>query len=233
MTNRVAALGQDRGRWLLLSGVLAAALYVAIVDVGAAFTPGYSHVAQPVSSLYQAGSELGLPIALAFIVYNVLVMAFGAGVAMRAAAGSVRRRAGIGAGVTIVLVGVAGALDDVFPQDPIGAVITASGTLHIAFAGIASLLTVVAMAFAARWLLGRRELRALGLYSLASLVLILSFGPITAAATASSSPVMGLLERVTIFTFTLWMAVVSVVLVRDLRRVATGGQLGYDAQARR
>ena len=44
---------------------------------------------------------------------------------------------------------------------------------------------------------------------------------------------MGLLERVTIFTFTLWMAVVSVVLARDSRRVATAGHLGYDAPARR
>lgn len=52
---------------------------------------------------------------------------------------------------------------------------------------------------------------------MASIVLILAFGPITAAATASGSPIMGLLERVTIFTFTLWVAVTSVVLVRATR----------------
>ena len=94
--------------------------------------------------------------------------------------------------------------------------------MHIAFAGVASLLTVVAMALTAAWLLARRDLRPLAIYSVASVVLILAFGPITAAATASGSPIMGLLERVTILTFTLWMAITSVILVRATRtRVAT------------
>lgn len=202
----------------LLFGVMAAALYAAIVEIGAELTPGYSQIEQPVSSLYQAGASLGLPIALAFVVYNVLVATFGFGVWRAAAAWHGRRRAGIAAGLAIVLVGIAGAIDDVFPQDPIGAAITTVGTLHIAFAGIASLLTVIAMASAAWWLLGIRSLRPLAFYSVASFVVILAFGPITAAATASSSPIMGLLERVTIFTFTLWMAVMSVALTRAALR---------------
>lgn len=206
-----------RTRLLLWLGVAAAALYVTIVQVGAELTPGYSHIAQPVSSLYQSGAALGLPIAMAFVVYNVLVAGFGLGVARFAAADTRRPRLGIAAGAAIVLVGVAGAIDDVFPQDPMGAAVTTVGTLHIAFAGIASLLTVVAMGLAAAWLLARAELRPLAFYSVASLVLILAFGPITAVATASGSPIMGLLERVTIFTFTLWMAVASVSLWRSVR----------------
>jgi hypothetical protein len=203
---------------LLWTGVAAAALYVAIVEIGAELTPGYSHVAQPVSSLYQTGAALALPIALAFVVYNVLVALFGVGVAMLARDLAGRRaRVGIAAGVAIVLVGIAGAIDDVFAQDPIGAAITTTGTLHIVFAGVASLLTVVAMILTAAWLLARHDLRPLAVYSVASVVLILAFGPITAAATASGSPIMGLLERVTIFTFTLWMATTSVVLLRATR----------------
>jgi hypothetical protein len=203
---------------LLWAGIAAAALYVAIVEIGAELTPGYSHVAQPVSSLYQTGAALALPIAAAFVAYNVLVALFGAGVAMLARdLGGRRARVGVAAGVAIVLVGVAGAIDDVFAQDPIGTAITTTGTLHIVFAGVASLLTVVAMSLTAGWLLARRDLRVLAIYSVASVVLILAFGPITAAATASSSPIMGLLERVTIFTFTLWMAITSVVLVRTTR----------------
>jgi Protein of unknown function (DUF998) len=226
VTIRIALGTDDRIRvLLLLAGVAAAALYVAIVDVAAAFTPGYSHVGQPVSSLYEAGVPLGLPIALAFVVYNVLVAGFGVAVAALAASSSARWRAGIGAGIAIVLVGIAGALDDAFPQE-IGTAITTVGTLHIAFAAIASLLTVIAMALAAWWLLGRGETRALALVSVASFVLILVSGPITAAATASSSPVMGLLERVTIFTFILWMAVASVVLARDARRDGAGNLAG-------
>jgi len=217
VTTRAASNADIRVQALLFAGVAAAAMYVAIVDVAAAFTPGYSHVAQPVSSLYQAGAPLGLPVAIAFACYNVLVVAFGVGVAMRAAALPDRRRTGIAAGIAIVLVGLAGALDDVFPQDPFGAVMTAAGTLHIVFAGIASLLTLAAIGLTAWWLAGRRSMRILALYSIASLVVIVVSAPFTAAATASSSPIMGLLERVTILTFTLWMAVTSVVLVREAR----------------
>jgi Protein of unknown function (DUF998) len=207
---------------LVLAGVAAAAAYAAIVDIGASLTPGYSQVAQPVSSLYQAGAPLGLPIALAFVAYNALVAAFGVALTRLAASGG-RGRAGAGAGAAVVLVGIAGAFDDLFPQDPMGSAITTAGTLHIAFAAIASLLTLVAIALAAWWLLGQQGRRVLAAYSLASLVVILVSGPITAAATASSSPVMGLLERVTIFTFIAWMAVVSVVLARDAwARAATG-----------
>ena len=71
-----------------------------------------------------------------------------------------------------------------------GAAVTTAGALHIAFAGIASLLTAVAMALTGTWLPARRGLRPLAIDSVASLVLILAFGPITAAATASGSPVL-------------------------------------------
>jgi hypothetical protein len=203
---------------LLWLGVAAAALYVSIVQIGAELTPGYSHVAQHVSSLYQSGAALGLPIAVAFGVYNVLVAMFGVGVAgLARGLGGRRARVGVAAGVAIVLLGVAGAIDAVFPQDPIGAPITTTGTLHIVFAGVASLLTVAATALTAAWLLARPGLRPLALYSLASIVVILAFGPITAAATASGSPIVGVLERVTILTFTLWMAITSVVLLRATR----------------
>jgi hypothetical protein len=207
---------------LLLAGVAAAALYVSIVQIAAEMTPGYSHIAQPVSSLYQSGAAIGAPVAAAFAVYNMLVGVFGLALVRLAQARAERSRAGVAAGAGIMLCALAGAVDAIFPQDPIGAALTTPGTLHIAFAGIASLLTVASLALAAWWLLGRHELRPLAWYSVASLVVILASGPATAAATASNSAYMGLLERVTILTFTLWMAIASVVLARAESRAAAG-----------
>ena len=62
------------------------------------------------------------------------------------------------------------------------------------------------------------------MYSVVAFAVILVSGPITAVATASSSPFMGLLERVTIFSFIVWMAIASVVLARDVRR---GGAMSW------
>jgi hypothetical protein len=208
---------------LVAAGAVAGALYSFVVLLGGLVTPGYDHVAQPVSSLYQAGAANGLAIASAFALYNVFVIAFGVGLAMlaQAVAGKLRR-VGIACGVTIVLVGIAGAVDDVFPQDPIGSAITTTGTLHVAFAAVASLLTVVAVALASAWLWRRSGLRALAWYSVGTLLLIVAFGPTTAAATAGSSPFMGLLERITIFSFIAWMVAASVVLARMTRRQGIG-----------
>jgi hypothetical protein len=62
----------SRTTLLLLLGVVATALYAAIVDIAAELTPGYSHVAQPVSSLYQSGAPLRLPVAAVTVVSVVL-----------------------------------------------------------------------------------------------------------------------------------------------------------------
>ena len=209
----IAAASRPGSGPLLWSGVVAGLLYTAIVVVGGVITPGYSHVTQPVSSLYESGSANGAAIALAFVVYNVFAVAFGIGVARFAKTiGGPRARAGIGAGVTLVLTGIAGAIDDVFPQDPIGDPITTVGGLHIAFAGIASLTTIVATVLAVAWLLARPNARGFSIYSIVSFAVILCSGPITAAQTAANSPQMGLFERITIFTFVIWMLALSAYL---------------------
>jgi hypothetical membrane protein len=213
---------------LIGAGVVAGASYALIVLVGGLITPGYDHVAQPVSSLYQAGAANGLPMAVAFLVYNLFVVAFGIGVSRVArTSGRQRRKVGDAAGLAIVLVGLAGAADAVFPQDPIGSAMTTAGALHIVFAGVASLLTVCAVVLAAAWLFKRDAMRPLAWYSLGTLALVIGFGPLTAVATASSSPIMGLLERVTIFAFIVWMTVTAFVLARAV------GSAGLPAHGRR
>ena len=118
-------------------------------------TPGYSHIGQHVSTLYQSGAPNGTWIAALFAVYNLLVLAFGVGVfRLVSNRGDVRRRIGRAGGVALVLTAIAGFMDDVFRQDPIGSPATTAGTLHVAFAGVASLLTILAIALVAAWALG-------------------------------------------------------------------------------
>ena len=200
---------------LLWAGVAAAVWYTAVVLIGALATPGYSHIGEHVSTLYQSGAPNGTWIAALFAVYNLLILAFGVGVFRLVSNGDgVRRRIGQAGGVALVLTAFAGVMDVVFRQDPIGSPATTAGTLHIAFAGLASLLTILAIALVAAWALGRPALRRFGWYSVATLVVIAVFGPITAVATAGLWPTMGLLERIPIFGFVQWAAVSSIVLAR-------------------
>jgi hypothetical protein len=200
---------------LLWAGLAAGIWYTAVVLIGALATPGYSHIGEHVSTLYQSGAPNGPWIAALFAVYNLLILAFGVGVLRLASQlGAARWRLGQAGGVALVLTAIAGGVDVVFRQDPIGSPVTTAGTLHIAFAGLASLLTILAIALIAAWALGRPALRRFGWYSVATLVVIAVFGPITAVATAGLWPTMGLLERIPIFGFVQWAAVSSIVLAR-------------------
>lgn len=128
--------------------------------------------------------------------------------------GGPRRRSGRWGSVALVLTAIAGVMDVVFRQDPIGSPATTAGTLHVAFAGLASLLTILAIALIASWALARPGLRGFGWYSVATLAVIAVSGPVAAIATARLWPTMGLLERLPIFGFVQWVAVMSIILAR-------------------
>jgi hypothetical protein len=195
--------------------VAAAVWYTAVVLIGALATPGYSHIGEHVSTLYQSGAPNGTWIAALFAVYNLLIVAFGVGVFRLVSNGDgVRRRNGQAGGVALVLTAIAGFMDVVFRQDPIGSPVTTAGMLHVAFAGVASLFTIVGIALVAGWALARPELRGFGWYSVATLVVIVVSGPLAAVATAGLWPTMGLLERIPIFGFVQWAAVSSIILAR-------------------
>lgn len=204
-------------RWpgLLWAGVAAAVWYTAVVIIGAMATPGYSHIGEHVSTLYQSGAANGTWIAVLFAVYNLLVLAFGFGVlGLATESGSARRRIGQAGGVALVLTALAGLMDTVFRQDPVGAPATFSGTLHIVFAGVSSLLTILAIGLVAAWAFARPALRGFGWYSVVTLVVIMVSGPVAAVATAGLWPTMGLIERIPIFGFVQWAAVSSFILAR-------------------
>ena len=201
---------------LLWAGLAAAVWYTAVVLIGALATPGYSHIGEHVSTLYQSGAPNGTWIAALFAVYNLFILALGVGVfRLVSNLGGVRRGNGQAGGVALVLTAIAGSMDLVFRQDPIGSPATTAGTLHIAFAGVASLLTILAIALVASWALARPELRGFGGYSVATLVVIAASGPVAALATARQWSTMGLLERLPIFGFVQWAAVTSVILARS------------------
>jgi hypothetical protein len=200
---------------LLWAGVVAAVWHTLVVLIGGMATPGYSHIGQHVSTLFQSGAPNGTWIAALFAVYNLLILAFGVGVfRLVSDRGAVRRRIGQAGGVAVALTAIAGFMDDVFRQDPIGSPATTAGIIHVAFAGVTSLLTILAIALVAIWALARPDLRGFGWYSVATLGVIAVSGPLAAVATVGLWSTMGLLERIPIVGFVQWAAVTSIVLAR-------------------
>lgn len=181
---------------LAWAGVAAPLVFVATVVAGGAITPGYSHVADAISELVQAGAPRKGSLDLAFTVYNGLLVAF----AVELLRGSRATSSGaIAAGAIATLVmAVAGFLMGPFAMDPIGQPITVTGVVHIVLAGLASLCSLAALFFFAVGLRRVPDGRRWSRYAFVTLFVTFVSGAVAALSAVQLWPTMGLWERVTI-----------------------------------
>lgn len=195
---------------LMDCGALAAIIYVGTVILGGLLRPNYSHISMAISELVAAGAPNRSLLSSSFLLYNLLVSLFGVGLCIQANSQPRGRISGIMGSLILILVGVAGILMElVFPQEPGGTATTFAGAMHFVMAGVAALGTMVAILMLAFWFKNVPALKGYALYSLISVVLIFVSGGLGAAAMANHHPLFGLIERITIFTFTLWIFVIG------------------------
>ena len=195
---------------LMFCGTTAAVIYVGTVILGALIRPGYSHITDAISELVADGAPNRSLLSSLFLLYNLLLVAFGIGVFLEAKDRSRGRRSGYVGSVALILVGLAGmSMELAFPQDPGGTPVTFAGTMHLVMAGIASLGTIVAIVFLAFWFRNFSALQHYVMYSWISVAIIFISGGLSAVAMANHYPLFGLIERITIGTFILWLFVIS------------------------
>jgi hypothetical membrane protein len=199
-------------KYLLVCGVLAPLVYVGAVIMGGLLRPGYSHVAHAISELIATGAPNTTLLNPLFTLYDLLLVAFGAGLLLTVMARSEQNgtRSGAWGALALVVAGLLGVLMNLFfPQDPGGPPVTFAGTVHVVLAGVLSLGTMLAMLCTGLWLRNVPGLRPYWRYSLLSLLLVFISGGLGAAAIATRSPYLGLVERVTIGAFIQWVFVIA------------------------
>ena len=213
-SSRLAATSDRRSRIqraLLLGGLLSSCTYIAADLLAAAQYPGYSAVDQVISELSAIGAPTRRFWLLMSVPYSVLLLAFGIGVIR--SAGSRPRLHVVGGLLTAFA--LSGFLWVFFPMHQRGAVATWQDVGHIALSGA----TVLVM-------LGYI---ALGAFSLGSRFRIYSFGTLLVIVAGSAwtftggerlaagapTPWLGLVERVLIYAYLLWIAVLSLALTRE------------------
>ncbi|HEX9388416.1 MAG TPA: DUF998 domain-containing protein [Anaerolineales bacterium] len=195
---------------LMLCGVSAAVIYIGTVLLGGLLRPGYSHISMAISELVADGAPNRALLSSLFLVYNALLSVFGTGLLLKVNSRSRGWVSGMIGSLALLLVGLAGILMEVaFPQEPGGAATTFAGIMHFVMAGVAALGTMVAILMLAFWFKNISALKGYVVYSLISVAVIFLSGGLGAAAMANHSPLFGLIERITIFTFTLWMFVIG------------------------
>ena len=201
-------------RSLLACGLLYAVLYPIVNDVIAAnLYDGYSRMDQAVSELSAVGAPARAFLTATVPVFSLLFIGFGVGVWQSAR----EKRSLMLAGALIIAHGAMGFLWIVAPMSQ-REVIAAGGstsadTMHLVLSGatgffVAAYVATAAVAFG--W--------AFRLYSLATVGTALLFGVLSAQVerieAGEPTPYMGLLERVGIGAWLLWVAVVAIGLMR-------------------
>ena len=207
---------------LLACGVLYSLLYPIVNDVIAAnFYDGYSRMSQAVSELSATGTPTHAFVTGIGPVFSLLLIGFGLGVWWSARGTRALRVAG-------ALLVAHGAMSFLWVFGPMSKreVIAAGGatsadTLHLVLSGATGLFVtayVAAAAFAFGWIFR--------FYSAVTIMTALLFGLLSAQvdriAAGEPTPYMGLLERIGIGTWLLWLAVLAVILLRRSKQPVPG-----------
>jgi hypothetical protein len=205
---------------LLVCGILSSLLYVATDLLGGMLWEGYSFISQPISALAAIGSPMRTLTAPLFFIYVVLLLAFGFGV--RRSAG--RNRALRITGGLLIGIGLIGLAWTPFPMHLDEPVSSPANTMHSIFAGVQVVLILLTIGFGAN-AFGKR----FRFYSIGTLLTLLAAGVVAFWLGASGQPTQwfGVIERINVYGYLLWMAVLAVVLLREEKR--SGSTNGIDA----
>ncbi|MBI4897650.1 MAG: DUF998 domain-containing protein [Actinobacteria bacterium] len=195
---------------------MAPALYVCADLVAALRYDGYSWLDQTVSELFAIGAPTRPLVVVLFGIYNLLLVAFGVGV-WRAANGRQTLRVTSCLLVASALLGVA--VDLFFPIHQRGVSAGLTDTIHAVATAVQVLFIFIMVACTARLFT-----RAFAWYSLFTIIFLLSGGVLAGLAGGDlaanePTPWMGATERMLIYAYSLWLAVLSTAL---LRRPPTG-----------
>ena len=201
-------------RLLLVCGILSSLLYVATVVLAAMLWDDYSSAAQTVSELIAINAPTRPLVIPLFVAYALLVYAFGVSVWRSAG----RRRALRLTATGLIAKEVLGLVVTLcFPMHLRGVQPTLTDSMHASLTLAGVLCMVLALGSGAT-AFGRR----FRFYSIATFVTLIVFGVLTALdsprlASDSPTPWMGVWERLSIFTYMIWVAVLSINLLRTSR----------------
>jgi hypothetical membrane protein len=207
-------------RALLACGILSSLLYLATDILGGLRYEGYSFVNQAISELGAIGAPSKPLVDPLFLIYALLVLMFGIGLFREAwarnrslritawmliALGAVGLAVGIFAGPTL------------FAMRQRGTGSLATDSPHIILTGVQVLLLLSAIGFGALALGSRFRV-----YSIATLVTVIIFGVATSQyaprlAAGLSTPGLGILERIDVYSSMLWVAVLGIALLKRPR----------------
>lgn len=194
---------------LLLCGILSSLLYIGTDLLASWLYEGYSYTSQQISELAAIGAPTRLLWIAMTIIWAPLVVAFGTGVLL-----SARKLSLKWVGILLAIWSIIGLVWLFFPMHQRGTVQSETDTLHILFAAVQVIVMVLFISLGAVAIRG-----SFRVYSIITIIVLLSFGALvstqaSAIAVGQSTPFMGIVERVSVYSPIIWVLVLSTNLLR-------------------
>jgi len=197
-------------KFLLVCGILASLLYVGTDILAAVRWVDYSYIDQSVSELRAIGAPTRPFLVPVLIIYSLLEIAFGFGV--RGAAG--QKRALRIAGVLLIGLGVLDLTAIFSPMHLRGAELTLTDRMHVILTVVTVLLILLIIGFGA--VADGKRFRICSIATILILIVCGAWAFMDAPRIAANIPTpwVGVRERINIYGYMLWMAVLAILLLR-------------------
>jgi len=196
---------------LLYGGILAPFFYLLNDIVGGIITPNYNYIINTVSDLTKAGSSYTLGSFLLFIsaIFSIL---FGLGIMVNYK----KSKLIFFGGLMLLIIGIFNIFTGtIFPQDPIGTESTFPGIMHLVLVGISLIFTFLILPFIGIGLYKKKQWKGFRNYSFISVIIMFVFGILSVIVAVKGIEVMGLLERIAVYTFQIWSVVLAGLLLKN------------------
>ena len=203
----------DKGL-LYYAGFGAGILYFLGDLVGGFITPNYNYIRQAVSELIQSGAENRLFLSPFMFLHALMIILFSIGV-LTLHPYEQSKSIFIG-GILLLAVGISHALSSsIFPMDPVGAESTVPGSMHLILVGITVISIMILMPLLGVGMHRLYEWRYFMVFTFLCLAVIVVSGIASPIVISKGIGVMGLTERITGYTFYVWLFVLAFLLIRE------------------
>ena len=194
---------------LLFCGIISTILYIVSDIVCAIVYPGYNYINQTISELSAIGSPTTSLWKTLTFMFSPLIIAFGVGVFLSAKKIQLRI-----AGIFLILFGISGYAWLFFPMNMRGSIGSASDTGHLILSAVTVTLLILILVFGST-AMGKK----FKIYSIFTIIIMLVFGFLVAVmapkvALDEPTPLMGIFERISVFSSMIWMSILAFLLFK-------------------
>jgi hypothetical protein len=209
-------------RYLFYGGMLNLLLYLAADIVGGLLTPDYVFKEHAVSELMLEGAEFRTMVSAMIFASSLAGLAFGIGFLLHFQYSKDRLMFVAGILLTVSAL-ITSFTSTIFPQDPRDGDVTFAGTMHLTLVGLNVLITIIAMLLCGIGLNRKFGWKRFRLYSVITLVVMAVGGVVSTVFIQNDIQWLGVSERVSIYAYFVWNAVMAWLLLQAFSGKDPGG----------